>query len=233
MWQRRGLAQLFWHRRTLQESGFSFANSLFNLSRLSVWWLRLGIAIERIKPGHPQQNGRHERMHLTLKLETTKPAGKNFLQQQAKFDDFVECFNNERPHQALNMRCPAECYVPSSRPYAGLPELDYPFHDKTVTVTTCGRICFNRQKINLSTVFAGQKVGIKQVSEEIWLVRFMHHDLGYFDRDLQARTPGQPLRTQIVAGPHPRAQLSPSRSRERARLDSAVASEQLCYPSTT
>src|SRR6201982_1793267 len=143
----------------------------------------IGIAIERIKPGHPQQNGRDERMHLTLKLETTKPAGKNFLQQQAKFDDFVECFNNERPHQALNMRCPAECYVASSRPYVGLPELDYPFHDKTVTVTTCGRICFNRQKITLSTVFSGQTVGIKQVSEEIWLVTFMDYDLGYFDHE--------------------------------------------------
>jgi transposase InsO family protein len=71
---------------------------------LSVWWLRLGIEIERIKPGHPQQNGRHERMHLTLNLETTKPAGSNFLQQQAKFNDFIECYNNERPHQALNMR---------------------------------------------------------------------------------------------------------------------------------
>ena len=70
------------------------------------------------------------------------------------------------------MRCPAECYVSSTHPYPGLPELDYSFHDKTLTVTTCGRICFNRQKINLSTVFAGQKVGIKQVSEEIWLVTF-------------------------------------------------------------
>jgi putative transposase len=76
---------------------------------------------------------------------TTRPASKNFLQQQAKFDDFVECFDNERPHQALSMRCTAECYVPSTRPYSALPELDYPFHDKTVTATTCGRICFNRQ----------------------------------------------------------------------------------------
>jgi putative transposase len=102
------------------DNGVPFAspNSLFNLSKLSVWWLRLGIEIERIKPGHPQQNGRHERMHLTLKLETTKPAGKNFLQQQAKFDDFIDCYNNERPHQALNMQCPAERYVPSIRPYA-------------------------------------------------------------------------------------------------------------------
>jgi putative transposase len=165
------------------DNGVPFAspNALFGLSRLSVWWLRLGIAIERIKPGNPQQNGRHERMHLTLKLETTKPAAENFLQQQAKFDAFVDCYNNERPHQALAMRCPAELYSPSPRPYRGLPELDYPFHDKTVTVTTCGRICFNRQKINLSTVFAGQLVGISQIDDHLWLASFMHYDLGYFD----------------------------------------------------
>ena len=165
------------------DNGVPFAspNGLYGLSKLAVWWLRLGIEIERIKPGNPQQNGRHERMHLTLKLETTRPAARNFLQQQGKFDTFIECYNNERPHQALDMCCPAERYVPSNRPYSGLPDLDYPFHDKTVTVTTCGRICFNRRKINLSTVFAGQSVGIKQVSEEIWLVTFMDYDLGYFD----------------------------------------------------
>src|SRR5580704_2885171 len=167
------------------------------VQKVPVWWLRLGIEIERIKPGNPQQNGRHERMHLTLKLETTKPAGNNFLQQQAKFDDFIDCYNNERPHQALNMRYPAERYVPSTRPYKGLPDLDYPFHDKTVTVTTCGRICFNRQKINLSVVFAGQKVGVKQVSDRIWLVTFMDYDLGYFD-DEQCRLEPLDLRTKSV-----------------------------------
>ena len=159
---------------------FASPNALYGLSKL-VWWLRLGIEIERIKPGHPQQNGRHERMHLTLKLETTKPAGHNLLQQQARFDDFIDCFNNERPHQALNMQYPAERYVRSTRPDTGLPEFDYPFHDMTVTVTTCGRIGFNRQKINLSTVSAGQRLGIKQVSDQIWLVSFMDYDLGYFD----------------------------------------------------
>jgi putative transposase len=201
------------------DNGVPFAspNSLFNLSKLSVWWLRLGIEIERIKPGHPQQNGRHERMHLTLK-QTTKPAGKNFLQQQAKFDDFIECFNNERPHQALNMRTPAECYLPSTRPYTGLPNLDYPFHDKTVTVTSCGRICFNRQKINLSVVFAGQKVGIKQVSEDIWLVTFMDYDLGYFDHET--------CRLEPVANPFgPRvlqmSSLEPSRVRSQAASERA------------
>jgi putative transposase len=165
------------------DNGVPFAspNALFNLSKLSVWWLRLGIEIERIKPGCPQQNGRHERMHLTLKLETTKPAGQNFLQQQARFDDFIDCYNNERPHQAIGMRFPAQLYRPSPRRYDGLPVLDYPFHDRAVTVTTCGRICFKKRKINLSQVFAGQTVGIKQVDERIWLVTFMHYDLGYFD----------------------------------------------------
>ena len=77
------------------------------------------------------------------------------------------------------MRCPAELYKPSERAYQGLPGLDYPLHDKTVTVTTCGRICFNRRKINLSTVFAGQTVEIKQTDAHIWLVSFMNYDLGY------------------------------------------------------
>ena len=88
------------------DNGVPFAspNALFNLSKLSVWWLRLGIAIERIRPGRPQQNGRHERMHLTLKQEATRPPGMNSLQQQARFDAFGREFNNERPHEALAMK---------------------------------------------------------------------------------------------------------------------------------
>jgi putative transposase len=167
------------------DNGVPFASphALFGLSKLSVWWLRLGIDIERIKPGHPEQNGRHERMHLTLKKEATKPAAQNFLQQQARFDEFIDCFNQERPHQALGMKYPAELYQPSPRPYRGLDELHYPFHDRTITVTQCGRICFGRRKINLSTVFAGQNVGVKEVSDRIWLVSFMDYDLGFFDHE--------------------------------------------------
>ena len=131
--------------------------ALFNLSKLSVWWLRLGIAIERIKPGKPQQNGRHERMHLTLKIETTRPPGINSLQQQARFDAFRQEFNTERPHEALAMKCPAEIYSTSNRPYDGLPDIAYPFHDRDVLVTACGRICMHRKKINISTVLAGQR----------------------------------------------------------------------------
>jgi putative transposase len=169
--------------RTDNGHPFASAMAIFGLSKLSVWWLRLGIAIERIQPGQPQQNGRHERMHLTLKKEATRPAAKNFLQQQARFDRFIACYNQERPHQALDMRYPGELYQRSPRPYRGLGELDYPFHDRTVTVTRCGRICLARRKINLSAVFAGQNVGIKEVSEKIWLVSFMHYDLGFFDHE--------------------------------------------------
>lgn len=170
------------------DNGVPFAspNALFNLSKLSVWWLRLGIEIERIKPGKPQQNGRHERMHLTLKKEATRPPSLNSLQQQARFDDFVQEFNTERPHQAIDMKCPAELYTPSPRPYQGLPELAYPFHDRDVIVTACGRLCLHRKKVNISTVLAGQKLGIKEVDEGIWLVSFMHYDLGYID--LEQRT---------------------------------------------
>ena len=160
---------------------FASPNALFGLSRLSVWWLRLGIQIERIKPGHPEQNGRHERMHLTLKTEATKPAAPNFLQQQARFDAFLARFNHERPHQALGMRVPGECYTPSTRPYRGLPDLTYPFHDWTAVITHCGRLCFDRRKVNVSQVFAGQQVGVRQVTDRIWLVSFMDYDLGYFD----------------------------------------------------
>ena len=167
------------------DNGVPFAspNSLFGLSKLSVWWLRLGIGIERIQPAHPEQNGRHERMHLTLKKEATKPAAKNLLQQQGKFDRFMQEFNFERPHQAIGMKYPAELYVNSSRPYRGLSDLEYPFHDRTITVTCCSRICIGRRKINLSIVFAGQNVGIKEVSDKVWLVSFMQYDLGFFDQE--------------------------------------------------
>jgi putative transposase len=160
---------------------FASANALYGLSTLSVWWLRLGIALERIRPGHPEQNGRHERMHLTLKQSATKPAAPNLLQQQARFDAFVDEYNGVRPHQALGQQVPAALYTPSPRAYHGLPPLDYPFHDWTATVTHCGRVCYRGRKINVSQALAGQAVGVRQVDDHLWLVTFMHYDLGYFD----------------------------------------------------
>ena len=173
------------------DNGVPFAspNALFNLSKMSVWWLRLGISIERIQPGQPQQNGRHERMHLTLKKEATRPPGMNSLQQQARFDAFLQEFNHERPHEALGMKTPAEVYTPSERAYRGLPELTYPLHDRDVLVTACGRICLHRKRVNLSHVFAGQRVGIKEVDEGTWIVSFMHYDLGYIDLEQKTLQP--------------------------------------------
>jgi hypothetical protein len=173
------------------DNGVPFAspNALFNLSKLAVWWLRLGIAIERIKPGHPQQNGRHERMHLTLKQQATRPPGMNCLQQQARFDDFMREFNGERPHEALAMKTPSEVYSAALRRYQGLPEVHYPLHDREVVVTACGRICMHRKRINLSYVLAGQRVGIKEVDDGIWIVSFMHYDLGYIDLEQKTLQP--------------------------------------------
>jgi len=183
------------------DNGVPFAspNALYGLSSLSVWWLRLGIGIERIKPGNPQQNGRHERMHLTLKQATTKPPGMNLLQQQDKFEDFIQEFNYERPHHALAMKRPADVYQPSNRKYEGLPDVAYPFHDKTVTVTTCGRICLDNKKIHLSTVFAGHDVGLRQVEEDVWLVSFMDYDMGYFDLESRkVNAIGNPFGPKVI-----------------------------------
>ena len=183
------------------DNGLPFAspNGLFHLSKLSVWWLRLGIAIERIRPGRPQQNGRLERMHLTLKQETARPPGLNIIQQQERFDAFRVEFNRERPHQALAMRPPAELYTSPARPYRGLPDLDYPFHDRDILVTACGRICMHRKKISISTVLAGQWLGVKEVDDGIWLVSFMHYDLGYIDLEQRTLQPlDNPFGTRLL-----------------------------------
>ena len=118
----------------------------------------------------------------TLKKEATKPAAANVLQQQARFDAFVDALQpgaaaSGPRHEGAR----PTLYTRSPRVYRGLEDLTYPFHDATFTVTHCGRICFHGRKINLSHVFAGQNVGVTQVGERIWLVTFMHYDLGYFD----------------------------------------------------
>jgi len=128
-------------------------------------------------------------MHLTLKKEATRPPSANTLQQQDRFDVFVQEFNTERPHEALGMKCPAELYTASPRRYDGLPELTYPFHDRDILVTACGRLCLHRKRINISSVLAGQRLGIKEVDEGIWLASFMHYDLGYFDLEQKTLQP--------------------------------------------
>jgi len=160
---------------------FACGNAAWGLTRLSVWWIRLGVKLERIEPGNPQQNGRHERMHRTLKQAAIHPATENFLQQQEKFYDFMREYNFERPHQALEMKCPGELYRKSKRLYRGLPDITYPGHDKTVLMTHCGRVCMNRLKVHISKAFANQPVGLRMVEDGVWEVSFMEYDLGYFD----------------------------------------------------
>src|SRR5262249_3314985 len=115
------------------DNGVPFASptALYGLSRLAVWWLRLGIRLERIALGHPQPNGRPAPTHPTLKKEATKPAAANWLQQQARFDTFIETYNHDRPYQALAMKVPADVYLPSLRIYRGLEDFNLPLprHD--------------------------------------------------------------------------------------------------------
>jgi hypothetical protein len=131
----------------------------------------------------------------------------NSLQQQARFDVFIDEFNTERPHEALAMKTPAELYSSSPRPYYGLPDLSYPLHDRDVVVTACARICMHRKRVNLSHVFAGQRVGIKEVDEGTWIVSFMHYDLGYID---WSKRPCNPWTTRSARGCHLCLRYGPS-----------------------
>lgn len=166
------------------DNGSPFSTrGLLGLSQLSIWWLKLGIEHERITPGKPQQNGRHERMHRTLKQETTKPIGKNFLQQQERFDLFMHDFNNERPHEGLSMATPASKYKESDRSFPKyLPEPEYPDCDHTCYVNRSGRVYLPRHgDFNLTLILAGETVGMKQVDEKLWDVMFMDLQLGHYD----------------------------------------------------
>lgn len=163
------------------DNGAPFASTgLYGLSRISVWWMRLGIQLERIEPGHPEQNGRHERMHLTLKEETTRPAGENFLQQQERFDRFIETFNKVRPHEGLGMKRPKDVYIPSPRPYTPMPsEIKYPLHDMTRKVSQSGHINLGRHSkvFYLSSALGGEVIGLREIENDCWLVSFLDLDL--------------------------------------------------------
>ena len=168
---------------------FASGNSAWNLTRLSVWWIRLGIKLEHIEPGNPQQNGRHERMHRTLKMEATQPSRANLLQQQEPFDTFRQEYNYERPHQALGMKRPGDLYQRSTRTYRGLPDVTYPGYDKSLLISHCGRVCMKKLKIHVSKALANQPVGLKQVDSGVWQVDFMDYTLGYFDEESRKFSP--------------------------------------------
>lgn len=166
--------------RIRTDNGVPFATTtLARLSQLSAWWVRLGILPELIEPGKPQQNGRHERMHRTLKAETTRPAAATCRAQQRRFNRFLREFNDERPHEALDMATPAEYYRPSPRPMPNrIPPLEYPDRFETRYVSYNGGIRWKKGWVNVSITCAGEYVGLEEIDDGVWNVYFGPLKLG-------------------------------------------------------
>jgi transposase InsO family protein len=174
------------------DNGIPFAapTALGQLSALAVWWIRLGIQPERIAPGKPQQNGRHERMHRTLKAETTKPAAHTWRGQQRRFDQFRTEFNGQRPHEALGQQPPASWYTASVRPYPRrLPRIEYAPGVTVRRVTSIGQFAWRGRLVFLSSVLAGQDIGLEEVSDEQWAIAFGPLNLAYINPSTTRLTP--------------------------------------------
>jgi putative transposase len=166
------------------DNGPPFATTgVGGLSRLSVWWLKLGIKSERIEPGKPQQNGRHERMHATLKEATADPPAATIPAQQCRFNRFRREFNQERPHEALGQRPPASLYVASPRAYPRrLREPEYDSESAVRRVRSNGEIKWGGDLIYIGEALVGEPVGIAETECGDWRVSFADVDLGFIER---------------------------------------------------
>lgn len=165
------------------DNGIPFASprSIGRLSTLSVWWIRLGIRPETIKPAHPEQNGQHERMHRTMKAEATRPPGSTLMEQQRRFERFRREYNNDRPHESLNQETPASRYAKSTRKFPSLlPDLEYPPHFDVRTVQTNGMMCFRGGQFYLSASLINQEIGFEQSDNDIWDMSFGPLTLGSY-----------------------------------------------------
>jgi hypothetical protein len=152
------------------DNGAPFSSTaLGGLSRLAVWWIRLGILPERIAPGHPEQNGRHERLHRTLAEETVAPPRHSLVDQQIAFNRFRREYNQQRPHEALNNRTPDSVYRSSSRPYPSrIPEIAYPDHLIVRKVRPAGSIWWQSREIYISEVLVGQPIALEPIDERYY-----------------------------------------------------------------
>lgn len=170
-------------KRIRTDNGVPFASTTTaGLSRLAVWWVTLGIMPERIEPGKPQQNGRHERMHRTLKQAAVVPPEKGWTTQQQQFDRFIQQYNQERPHEALGQQTPASQYQSSPREYTDKPgELTYPDYFEIRSVHDNGVIYCKRHTIYVGEVLKGHRVGLCEIDEGVWEVYFGTVFLGRFD----------------------------------------------------
>ena len=169
--------------RIRSDNGFPFAASgLTRLSRLAVWWIRLGILPERIAPGHPEQNGSHEQFHRVLKAETTRPPAATHAQQQRRFTRFCREYNEERPHEALNDAPPASVYQRSRREWPRrLPPVEYPGHFEVRRVSASGVLSWRNHSLYLTEVLGGEQIGLEEVDDGIWMIQFAGVTLARFD----------------------------------------------------
>jgi len=165
------------------DNGLPFSSrGLCGLSSLSYWWVRLGIYPERIAPGHPEQNGRHERMHKTLKKHTATPPAGSLTHQQKRFDTFIDEYNQHRPHESLNMNTPASWYNSSPRSYPSrLPEVYYSEHMKVCLVRDHGDVSYYGQRFFVSECLAGEYIGIEKIQEDMSKLWYCNYELGIVD----------------------------------------------------
>lgn len=204
-----------WFERAFREYGLPLAMRTDNgspfattgaghLSRLAVWWLKLGIQLDRIDRGHPEQNGRHERFHLTLQQETTTPPAATPAAQQRRFDRMRRGFNTERPHEALGQRPPGRVYTPSPRPYPA--RLEDPWYDATHQVRRVrnrGQIKWGGDFVFVSEAVCGELVGLAETECGDWRVHFMQEELGRIDRQTRRFTPAWHGRRPAGTPPRP------------------------------
>jgi putative transposase len=172
------------------------APSLARLSRLSVWWIRLGITPVLIAPASPYQNGAHERMHRTLKADTARPPATNLLAQQRRFNAFRRCYNERRPHEALGQQPPTRLYAASPRPLPRhLPPLLYPAHYEVRRISAPGNMSWHSRNITVSTVLVGEDIGLEPIDDGEWDLHFGPIRLGRFDeRRVRIVPAGAPMR---------------------------------------
>jgi transposase InsO family protein len=190
-------------RAIRSDNGSPFASSgAGGLTRVSVRWAKLGIALERIEPGKPQQNGRHERMHWTLKREACRPPEADGTAQQARFDAFRQEFNHERPHEALGQVPPCRFYRPSSRPMPeSVPEPWYDSEEELRQVRSSGEIRWKGGLLYVSEALVGETVAIRERDDGHHLVRFCAVPLLLIDRKTGRAArfgPGRPPRTKAT-----------------------------------
>ena len=191
------------------DNGPPFASrAIAGLSRLAVWWMKLGIVPERIAAGHPEQNGRHERMHRTMKQETASPAAANARAQQRVFNRFRREYNEERPHEALGMQTPSALYRPSLRAYpARLREPEYGSAMQVRRVRQSGSFCWERQEVFVSETLMGEPIGLLPVDDRIYTVYFAAFPIACFDSQRRTILPLRAVSCHVDAG---EGEVSPS-----------------------